>query len=133
MRLHPNFYPPGPLDRLSQGPGELAHAAGQGDERRASSTGPRVAPRGDAGQHKAPVPALGLPQLGNDGVEAQFVDRGAVDAAEQRAGQPLDEDAPEPAAEERPNGNITVEPIARNDQVEARSSASLGARTCRSR
>ncbi len=64
------------------------------------------------------MPALGLPQLGNDGVEAQFVDRGAVDAAEQRAGQPFDEDAPEPAAEERPNGNVTVEPIARNDQVE---------------
>jgi len=61
------------------------------------------------------VPPLRLAQLGHDRHEAEFVDRGGVNAAEERASQAVGEDAAEPSAEERPDGNILVEPIPRKD------------------
>ena len=62
--------------------------------------------------------ALGLAQLGHDRVQAQLVDRGAVDAADERAGQPLDERTAEAAAEERPDRDVALVPRSGQDEVE---------------
>ncbi len=62
--------------------------------------------------------ALVVPQLGNDREEAQLVDPGPVDAAEERVRQAVDHRAAEPVAQERPDRDVLAVEPARQDDVE---------------
>ncbi len=103
-------------DRVRQGVDEAAHAAGQAQERRAGSArragragcagraglpsaggpgrarpgaGPGRAALRKAGQEEASMLALVLPELRDDGEQAQLVDRRPVDPAEERVRQAI--------------------------------------------
>jgi hypothetical protein len=63
---------------------------------------------------------LGRAQLRQHGVQAQLVDRGAVDAAEQRVGQLGHQRVPEPGAQELTDRDVVIVELARQHEVEAR-------------
>ncbi len=61
---------------------------------------------------------LRIAELGDHGQQAQLVDRRPVDPADERPGQPLHEGIAEPPAEERPDGDVHLETVAGEDEVE---------------
>ena len=65
-----------------------------------------VAALRQAGDHQAAVLLLAGPQGGQDRIEAELVDPGPVDPADQRLGEPIDHAVTEPSAQERPGGGV---------------------------
>lgn len=63
-----------------------------------------------------------LPELGQDRVQAQLVDRGAVDPADERARQPVDQGGAQAAPEERTDRHVVRAQVAGQDEVEAQAS-----------
>ena len=124
--------------------GERVHAAAQRDEhaqrlRTGRSGGPALRrgrahrpPVGQAREQQAPVLALGGPELRHHGVEAQLVDRGPVDAADQRPGQPLHERVAEPPPQERADRHVVRAPAAAARRRPSPSGASRATRTAAS-
>ena len=122
-------------ERLDERVDELLRPTGERHERRGwgrpdgsgrtgsgrtGSGGPLPRPGiGERREEERSVAPLGFPELRDDRIQAQLVDRRPVDAADERSGQPVHERAAEAAPEERPDGDVAAVRVARQDEVQA--------------
>ncbi len=96
---------------------ERAHASAQRHEERAGGT---AAACRETGADEAAVSLLGLAQARHEGIEAELVDRRAVDARDERTRQPVDDGAAEATAEERADGHVAGRWVRRDDDLYGR-------------